>query len=100
MYKSGYKDRNAPTQQIPANPTSYNSPQSDLFSQNVISAADNVQNTEYRKEIIVEQPLKQPEIIENKTVIYQKVPERKVSKIIIYYTDNTFETFNADNKPL
>lgn len=74
--------------------------QPDLFSQVLISEADSTQNAEYRKENIVEQPQKQTEIIENKTIIYQKAPERKVTKIIIYYSDNTFETFDANNKPL
>jgi len=102
MYKSGYKEEDIPNQQINTSSASYGSSlqQPDLFSQNVISTANNTQNNEYRKEIIVEQPQKQYEEIENKTVIYQKTPERRISKIIIYYSDNTFETFNADNKPL
>lgn len=72
----------------------------DLFAQAAISSASSQQENEYRKEIIVEQPNKYNETTENKQVIYQKAPDRKISKIIIYYSDNTFETFNADHTPL
>lgn len=72
----------------------------DLFSQNFINTPISRVENEYRKEIdvkhsqnVVEEALKQE-------VIYQKAPDRKISKIIIYYNDNTFETFNADNRPL
>lgn len=30
----------------------------------------------------------------------QKVQEKRILRIIIYYSDNTFEIFNADNRPL
>lgn len=72
----------------------------DLFSLNEISQLSDKPEPEYRKEIIVEKPQKVEEDIVKQSVIYQKAPERKVTKIIIYYSDNTFETFNADNKPL
>ena len=74
--------------------------QPDLFFQNEISQSSDKSESEYRKEIIVEKPQKVEEDIVKQSVIYQKAPERKVTKIIIYYSDNTFETFNADNKPL
>ena len=100
MYKPGYgKNPDTSPQPIQSNNVFQNS-QPDLFSQNPISVPDNTQKTEYCKEIVVEQPQMKAEDTENKTIIYQKAPERKVSKIIIYYSDNTFETFNADNKPL
>ncbi len=74
--------------------------QPDLFSHSAIIPDNNPQTNEYRKEIVVEQPKKEPENIENKTIIYQKPSERKITKIIIYYSDNTFETFDANIKPL
>ncbi|WP_283687467.1 helix-turn-helix transcriptional regulator [Dysgonomonas sp. Marseille-Q5470] len=74
--------------------------QPDLFSLNEISQPSDKSESEYRKEIIVEKPQKVEEDIVKQSVIYQKAPERKVTKIIIYYSDSTFETFNADNKPL
>ncbi len=72
----------------------------DLFAQANINQDIPTEKEEYRKETIVESPKNTTETTENKQVIYEKLPERKVSKIIIYYTDNTFETFNADNRPL
>lgn len=90
-------------QQVSA-PSSYNfhpgQNQPDLFFQNSVSPPISRAETEYRKENIVEQAQNMSEKHTNQTVIYQKAPERKVSKIIIYYSDNTFETFNADNSPL
>ncbi|SBV90714.1 helix-turn-helix transcriptional regulator [uncultured Dysgonomonas sp.] len=74
--------------------------QPDLFSQNSVSPTISPVETEYRKENIVEQAQNIHEKTINQTVIYQKASERKISKIIIYYSDNTFETFNADNSPL
>lgn len=72
----------------------------DLFTQVAISSPIIQSDNEYRKEIIVEKSEKAIDSVDNKNIIYQKLPDRKISKIIIYYSDNTFETFNADNKPL
>lgn len=73
--------------------------QPDLFSQPFISPSNPEKAIEYRKENIVETFQNTPESTVKKEVIYEKAPERKISKIIIYYTDNTFETFDAGNKP-
>lgn len=100
MYKQGGTGKFSPQteKQVQVN----NFPRSgfDLFSQSNINEPNPPDKTEYRKEIIVDNPENTPEINNNQQVIYQKAPERKVSKIIIYYSDNTFETFNADNRPL
>jgi len=72
----------------------------DLFSQPFINQVDRQENEKYRKEIVVEQPEMLHQNIENKQIIYQNKPERKINKIIIYYSDNTFETFNPDNHSL
>jgi len=90
-----YKNEN-PNQ---INSTLHNS-QPDLFSQTPVFPSNNAQNTEHRKEIIVEHSQKQPEGTENKEIIYQKAPDRKITKIIIYYSDNTFETFDANKNAL
>lgn len=74
--------------------------QPDLFSQSSVSPPISPAETEYRKENIVDQAQNTLEKPINQTIIYQKAAERKISKIIIYYSDNTFETFNADNSPL
>lgn len=96
MYKPEYGKKNANSVQ-PAT-TTLNQP--DLFSQNYIYPPIIQKEPEYRKEIIVEQPQNTDEQVVKKEVIYQKLPDRKISKIIIYYTDNTFETFDAENRPL
>lgn len=74
--------------------------QPDLFSQNYIKQNDSPKETEYRRDNIVQQSQNMDEGAVNKEIIYQKLPDKKISKIIIYYSDNTFEVFNADNKPL
>jgi transcriptional regulator with XRE-family HTH domain len=91
MYKPEYAKKSENTFQ--AATITQNHP--DLFSPPIAQ-----KEPEYRKETIVEQSQNEMEQIVEKEVIYQKLPDRKVSKIIIYYTDKTFETFNADNKPL
>lgn len=72
----------------------------DLFSQTLINPAPATAESEYRKENIVNQPVMQSEVINKEVIIAQKAPDKKISKIIIYYTDNTFESFNVDNRPL
>ncbi|MBS5796469.1 MAG: helix-turn-helix transcriptional regulator [Dysgonomonas mossii] len=97
MYKTDNREKShISTSTIPVNSNLH----PDLFSLNEISQLSDKPEPEYRKEIIVEKPQKVEEDIVKQSVIYQKAPERKVTKIIIYYSDSTFETFNADNKPL
>lgn len=97
MYKDGYGKNN---QTIIPPIHSVNQNQPDLFSQNNISAPLNTNEIEYRRENAVKPPESVTENTINQTIVYQKAPDRKIAKIIIYYTDNTFETFNADDKPL
>lgn len=101
MYKAEPEEKIPTTQQIGIN-NNFRTTQSepDLFAQTAISSTPGQQENEYRKEIIVERPIKHDEVPDNKQIIYQKATDRKISKIIIYYSDNTFETFNADNTPL
>ena len=96
MYKDGYGKNDQAISPI----HSVNQNQPDLFSQNNISAPLNTGEIEYRRENVVKPPESITENTINQTIVYQKAPDRKIAKIIIYYTDNTFETFNADNKPL
>lgn len=100
MYKAALTEKASTAHQPLTDNYSSNQNQPDLFSQNYVSPPIAQQESEYRKEIVVEQPQKVNENVLNQTVIYQKMPDRKISKIIIYYTDNTFETFDANNKPL
>ncbi|NDV94309.1 helix-turn-helix domain-containing protein [Dysgonomonas sp. 521] len=98
MYKSEARQEKINTTAPVSVYTNVNQP--DLFSQNEISKPADKPDPEYRKEIVVEKATNVSEDVINQTIVYQKVPERKVTKIIIYYSDNTFETFNTDNKPL
>lgn len=72
----------------------------DLFSQTSINPIESTEKNEYRKETIVEQSDNTLKNAINQQIIYQKAPDKKIAKIIIYYSDNTFEVFNADNRPL
>lgn len=75
-------------------------PSNDLFSQPVVNVPDRSSVSEYRKENIVEPTVNPVNSTIVQQVTTQNYPSKKISKIIIYYTDNTFEVFNADNKPL
>jgi len=104
MYKSKQEKNNEMKTEAPLfSSSSYHQngqSQPDLFTQAPISPPVDRNESEYRRENIVEHPQIKEEVSENKTIIYQKAAERKVTKIIIYYSDNTFETFDANNKPL
>lgn len=81
-----------------SNYSSYN--QTDLFSQPSINTSPSTVETKNEKEIIVETSENDMQIAEKQEFIYKKISNKKIIKIIIYYSDNTFETFNADNKLL
>lgn len=89
MYKPEY------TTTVQSTTSSIIQNQPDLFSQNFVSPPVVQSEPEYRREIIVKQPENIQEDSVKKEVIYQKLPDRKITKIIIYYSDNTFETFDA-----
>jgi len=72
----------------------------DLFSQNQIHQPQVEPEPEYRKENIVEDMPNSVQEVVKERIIYKERPEKKISKIIIYYTDNTFESFNANSNPL
>lgn len=64
-----------------------------LFSNTVINPPEVQVVPEYRKEIGVETPVnlsKQPAV---EQIIYKDSPSKNVSKIMIFYSDNTFDTF-------
>ena len=64
-----------------------------LFTNTTIIPSNVQDSPEYRKEIRVETPVniqKQP-VVEQ--VICQEKPSKNVSKIMIFYSDNTFDTF-------
>lgn len=94
------KDSNTPLTGTPNLFDSLSTNDRDLFSQIPSNRADIKDENKYDKENIVETFEKRMEDSVKQQVVYKNLPDRKVVKIIIYYSDNTFETFNADNKPL
>lgn len=68
----------------------------DLFTNTTINPSIVQEPSEYRKEIRVETPvntIKQP-VIEQ--IVLPEKNNRNVSKIMIFYSDNTFETFTPE----
>ena len=68
----------------------------DLFTNTAINLSDGQETPEYRKEIRVETPVNthKPPVIEQ--IVYPEKTSRNVSKIMIFYSDNTFETFTPE----
>ncbi len=54
---------------------------------------------EYHKEIEVKPVEKSIKTADIEEVIPKKFESKKISKIMIFYSNNTFETFNPDMKP-
>ena len=96
MYKA--TDNNTTAIHAPNNPPLDTN--GDLFDQITKSTPNNDVKPEYSKETEVEQPNNIINAPINQTIVSLKNAERKISKIIIYYSDNTFETFNTDSRPL
>lgn len=92
MYKS---DKTESTPQEVLSNNSY----PDLFSQpsfeNSVKPSTPSSETEYRKENIVNSAVNTPNTSVNERIIYREAKDKKIKQIIIYYTDNTFETFNS-----
>ena len=70
--------------------------QPDLFSNPSYTQQEKKNIPEYRKEIKDKKPINQPKKTENEDIIYTETPVKKVVKIMIFYTDNTYETFNPE----
>jgi DNA-binding XRE family transcriptional regulator len=62
-------------------------------AQEPVYAPSRPQTPEYRRETPDKPQEKAPETIKYQEVIVEKIVSKKVSKIIIYYADNTFDTF-------
>ena len=55
--------------------------------------------TEYSKEIKPEIPIEQAKPVVSEEIVTIKNESRKINKIMIFYSDNTFECFTPDMKP-
>lgn len=65
----------------------------DLFSLGTEIPTHETENPQKTQETEVNHPVFPTQIGENKGIIMQKSCDKKISQIIIYYNDNTFETF-------
>lgn len=92
MFKSDYKNSSEAHEQI-------SSALPDLFAQlpsdNSVNPTIYTEKTEYRKDTEINDFPKPIHKVINERIIYKEAKEKKVKQIIIYYTDNTFETFNS-----
>lgn len=68
----------------------------DLFTNTTINLSDGQETPEYRKEIRVETPVNAPKPPVIEQIVYPEKASRNVSKIMIFYSDNTFETFTPE----
>jgi DNA-binding XRE family transcriptional regulator len=89
MYENGAADSTYPETMF----ASQSAP--DLFSQNPVKPDISAKEAAERKEneLNSQQNTVQPVITER--IIYQERPEKKISRIIVYYSDNTFEVFDT-----
>ena len=55
--------------------------------------------TEGHKEVKTEEPVETPKIVVSEEIISVENESRKVNKIMIFYSDNTFACFTPDMKP-
>lgn len=61
--------------------------------ENPINQPNSTEAKEYRNHEIVESPKISTQEIINERIIYKETLPKKIKQIIIYYSDNTFETF-------
>ncbi len=66
----------------------------DLFRQDAINQREGPVDVEKRQETLFKQPFSSPQSVENKQIEPLKTVNKKITQIIIYYSDNTFEIFN------
>ena len=80
MYKEGF---NSPIDQTDTS----------LFNTEATNVTDSEAQSEYGKENALKRPKDSGNTPDNQDISYSPSSNRKVRQIIIYYTDNTFETF-------
>lgn len=67
-----------------------------LFSENEINPPSIQVETEYRKQIEVNRPEISTKTTDIEQIKYEERSSKNVSKIMIFYSDNTFETFTPE----
>jgi hypothetical protein len=66
--------------------------QSDLFENAKINTYEKPKGNESLQEPIIKVVRKEEQIIDNQTSILHKAEEKKIEKIVVFYTDKTFTT--------
>ena len=69
------------------------STQPDLFSNIAVNRPTDQPIPEYRREIGVKEPENTVKSTEKEVVIRTEIVSKKISKIVIFYADDTYETF-------
>lgn len=69
--------------------------QSDLFAETVSNKLSGQTLPEYRKDNELKEPVIDDKPVVNERIVYKEKPNKNITRIIIYYSDNTFETFEA-----
>lgn len=80
MYKDGFDVYSIPKE-------------TDLFNQNTVISPIEKETSKKTEENEVKKPEISRQVAENKYIETLKNSDKKISQIIIYYNDNTFETF-------
>ena len=70
--------------------------QQDLFAQNQTESTNLSDDIKYDKEKELTSSANSIQNTVNEVIKYVERPQKRISKIIIYYDDNTFETFNPE----
>lgn len=70
--------------------------QPDLFINTSINPSDGQVASEYRREMRVDTPVNSTKAPVVEQITQQEVESKKVSKIMIFYSDNTFDTFISE----
>ena len=96
MYKSERGNQNLKNSTTISDQSNQNNFPQDLFAQNYTKPIIHQETKKYETENELTTPHVDNQSIVNERIIYKERPEKKISKIIIYYTDNTYETFNPE----
>lgn len=70
--------------------------QPDLFQNTAINPSEGTVVPEYRKEMRVDTPVNITKPIVIEPVIQKETDAKKITKIMVFYSDNTFDTFISE----
>jgi len=73
--------------------------QTSLFGTTAVDSPQEPVATEHIKETVVKSPVEVPKIPIIEEVIIEKSELKKISKIMIFYSDSTFDSFSPDKTP-